>query len=359
MAVVCALLIWFRMDEMLAIEQPYTLPVLFGEVPEGWMVRSVGQLDPRENQVKPAERVKVYLRGARRDFAEVARVHLSVTGLRQPPPDAPAEFPQTLDLTRADVLINDQGEHPEPLLVEFDPPSLVVGLARRAIRKAEVQPPRIVGAEALSAAGCELIGEPDLLLGEVEVRAPESAFADVKEKLLIELAAPIDVAARRAPFHITVTLAREVTAGGRKISVEPFPEAVPVAVQIGPAPLELNVEDVPIGVWQPPREGGTGGAGGAGTVAAPLVRLAPERLRVRVRGPEAKVRRLRREDILLWIELRELPAGAKAGDLPLHVHLPEGVTLGREFRLPTVRVLLLPVPAEGPPAVRPPGPPGP
>jgi len=330
LALACALLLWLGMDEMIAEELTKTIRVSREEsfrIPKGWMVISVTDAGGA-----PVKEVKLRLRGTRRDFESVEEPRLAIVlneGLSR------GTVP--VDLTCADVVLNERGERPVRMRAQFEPRRLFVRLEREVSKTATVRPPEIVGEQKLREAGYVLLGRPEVVPGTVKVSGPASELESADEPLVIETE-PVDISERREPFHGSVPLARQVTIAGRRVAVRASPRAVVVSVAIvaaGREPIERDIEYIPVEARNVP-EGFAAG-------------LQPERARrIRVRGPQAVVSRLSPDRISLWVDLAELPGGAREGVLTARVELPGGVTL--VSALPEVRVTLTPAPPAPTPA---------
>jgi len=337
-ALVCALLLWFGMDEKLTEPLKKTVPVSrdsFPGVPQGWVVTSV--TNPRG---KPVSEVEVILRGSRRDFEGIEEVRLAVE--RQLSPE---ESPTVLmvALSAEDIRINKKGDRPRHLRVEFSHGVLHVRLERERRLQATVRP-KIVDLEALREAGYDLIGGPEVAPATVDIFGPELPLRGAREPPIIIETEPVSVVGRRGPFQVSARLPHHGEIGSRRGRIEPKPSAVVVSGFIDLQPVEREVEDVPVGVRFLP--------GVRGSVS---VRLEPQSIRVRVRGPESLVPRLGPADIIVWVNLTELPPGESEGALVPRIDLPEGTRLVGE--LPRISVKLAPAREVGPtPPAAPPGP---
>lgn len=315
MALVCATVIWFYVEDKLSVEETLTVPLLVQsfQPPKGYMILALNQ-----------DKVHVTLRGPKGLIQRAVSQGLVL---------GPVHILQEqVDTHGEDVPIGLRSRDfdiPHGLsITSISPRAFAITLARSQLRELRVRP-NVIGTDKL-AAGYSFQGAtvaPDV----VEVRGPPEIL---DKRLQFIETEPIDISGMSKSIGSRlVAVKKSVTLGGVEIPVShPDTFKVSVGVRIGPELTEVDIRDVPIRWYTDAKR-----IGG--------VKLEPERVTVRVRGPRRELSKLSPESIKIRIDIPDLGVASYEGLIP-EVVLPRGFKLAEPEALLRVKATLLPPAAD-------------
>ena len=305
MALVCATVIWFYVDDKLSEERtlPVPLSVQNFQPPDGYMILALDQ-----------DKVHVTLRGPKGLLQRQVPQDLIPRAI-EVSRDSDGEV--SVDLTRRDFLA------PKGLsVVDISPDVVTVTLAQIHSRLLRVKP-NVVGQ---AAADYQFIEPATATPDFIKVRGPRKILDERIESIETD---PIDISGVNKTINSGGTkIAKFVWLGKTKITVSPDTHEVSVRVQIGPELAVRVVRDVPIRWYTDAKR-----IGG--------VKLEPERVNVRVRGPRRELSKLSPESIKIRLDIPDLGVASYEGLIP-EVVLPRGFKLAEPEALPSVKATLLP-----------------
>ncbi len=311
MALVCATVIWFYVENKLSVEDtlPVPLSVQSFQPPDGYMILALDQ-----------DKVHVTLRGPKGLIQRAVSQGLVLGPVRI--------LQEQVDTHGEDVpvgLSSRDFDTPRGLsITSVNPRAFTITLARSQLRELRVRP-NVIGTDKL-ADGYSFQGAtvaPDV----VEVRGPPEIL-DTRLKFIET--EPIDISGMSKSIGSRlVAVKKSVTLNGVEIPVShPHTFKVSVAVQIGPELSVVDIRDVPIRWYTDAKR-----IGG--------VKLEPERINVRVRGPRRELSKLSPERIKIHVDIPDLGVAIYEGLIP-EVVLPRGFKLAEPEALLRVKATLLP-----------------
>ena len=310
MALVCATVIWFYVENKLSVEDtlPVQLSVQNFRPPEGYMILALDQ-----------DKVHVTLRGPKGLIQRAVSQGFVLGPVRIPPPEQERGGDVPVGLRSRDF------DTPRGLsITSISPRAFTITLARSQLRELRVRP-NVIGTDKL-ADGYSFQGTtvaPDV----VEVRGPP----EIRDKRLKFInTEPIDISGMSKSIGSRlVAVKKSITLDGVEIPVShPHTFEVSVGVQIGPELTVVDIRDVPIRWYTDAKR-----IGG--------VKLEPERVTVRVRGPRRELSKLSPERIKIRVDIPDLGVASYEGLIP-EVVLPRGFKLAEPEALPSVKATLLP-----------------
>lgn len=309
MALVCATVIWFYVEDKLSVEDtlPVPLSVKSFQPPKGYMILALDQ-----------DKVYVTLRGPKSLIQRAVSQGLVLGPVRI--------LQQQVDTHGEDVPIGLRSRDfntPRGLsITSISPRVFTITLAQIYSRLLRVKP-NVVGQAADDYHFIEpATATPDF----IKVRGPRKILDEHIESIETD---PIDISGANKTINSGGTkIANFVWLGETKITVSPDTHEVSVRVEIGPKLSVVDIRDVPIRWYTDAKR-----IGG--------VKLEPERVTVRVRGPRRELSKLSPEDIKIRIDIPDLGVASYEGLIP-EVVLPRGFKLAEPEALLRVKATLLP-----------------